>query len=123
MARPTSVVTKYEIYASLVPSFSFRGFPTVTSSLPYSPMPAKSTASAPGLDIGSWLVLLVLSLALPRPGLSLGPAVFGREESLVGSLRHETLSKSSASIKNKCCVEQRFTEFRSGSNLCKAIKT
>ena len=95
----TWVVTRYETYASFVPSFSFSGESTVHSNFPYSPMPARSTVSAPDSISGSWLNFrFALSPVRLRLGLSLGPGLLGREGSLLGSFRHETLSKSSVSM-------------------------
>lgn len=45
MVRRTLVVTRYDTYASFVPSFSFNGFSTVHSRTP-SPTPARSIPSA-----------------------------------------------------------------------------
>jgi len=97
----TFVVTKYEMYVSFVPSFSFKGVSTRHSSSP-SPTPARSTASASAPAWGSsWaelilrLPLVSVSLSKPEGSSASVPEVVGREASLSASCFQETLSKSS----------------------------
>lgn len=93
----TCVVTRYETYASFVPSFSFRGVSTAQSSLP-SPMPARSTSSAFGPAwTDPWLpIFLPEELVLySLSSRSVEGAVFGRDPTSVSvSFCQDTLSKS-----------------------------
>ena len=94
----TCVVTRYDTYASLVPSFSFRGVSTVHSRMPSTPMPARSVASAFSPACGS------LDMSLRRLFVLTGKLLEGENEDrssfcdscASGSRGHCTLSKPSS---------------------------
>lgn len=102
----TFVVTKYETYASFVPSFSLIGCVTVHSRTP-SPTPARSKASAcrprgPALP-------RLLPFVFPEPSSSPSPPGLVTVDVLpwpAGSFCQETLAKSSFSILISVCAGQ-----------------